>query len=99
MPIKPIEIEVLESKAGNIYEAIVVAAKRARQINDEQKIEYTQRLQPILDKGEEDEAVVSKDKMNISLDFEKRTKPTDRGIDELLNSELEFRPRTEEPEK
>lgn len=99
MPIKPIEIEVLESKAGNIYEAIVVSAKRARQINDEQKIEYTQRLQPILDKGEEDEAVVSKDKMNISLDFEKRTKPTDRGIDEILRNELEFRARTEEPEK
>lgn len=99
MPIKPIDIEELESKAGNIYEAIVVSAKRARQINDEQKIEYNQRLQPILEKVEEDEAIVSKDKMNISLEFEKRTKPTDRGIDELLSNDLEFRARTEEPEE
>ena len=98
MPIKPLEIEELESKAGNIYEAIVIAAKRARQINDEMKIEYSQRLQPLMEKEEEDETIISKDKMNISLDFEKRLKPTDVGIHELLSDEIEFRMRTEEPE-
>jgi DNA-directed RNA polymerase subunit K/omega len=98
MPIKPLEIEVLESKAGNIYEAIVITAKRARQINDEMKIEYSQRLQPLMEKDEEDETIVSKDKMNISLDFEKRLKPTDVGIWELLDDDLEFRMRTEETE-
>jgi len=98
MPIKPLEIEVLESKAGNVYEAIVITAKRARQINDEMKIEYSQRLQPLMEKDEEDETIVSKDKMNISLDFEKRLKPTDVGIGELLDDQIEFRLRTEEPE-
>lgn len=98
MPIKPLEIEVLESKAGNIYEAIVISAKRARQINDEMKIEYSQRLQPLIEKEEDDETVVSKDKMNISLDFEKRLKPTEIGVDELLDDTLEFRVRTEETE-
>jgi DNA-directed RNA polymerase subunit K/omega len=98
MPIKPLEIEVLESKAGNVYEAIVITAKRARQINDEMKIEYSQRLQPLIEKDEEDETIISKDKMNISLDFEKRLKPTEIATDELLDNELEFRLRTEEPE-
>ena len=98
MPIKPLEIEVLESKAGNVYEAIVISAKRARQINDEMKIEYSQRLQPLIEKDEDDETVVSKDKMNISLDFEKRLKPTDIGVDELLDDQIEFRIRTEETE-
>lgn len=98
MPIKPLEIEVLESKAGNVYEAIVISAKRARQINDEMKIEYSQRLQPLIEKEEDDETVVSKDKMNISLDFEKRLKPTEIGVDELLADSLEFRIRTEETE-
>jgi DNA-directed RNA polymerase subunit K/omega len=98
MPIKPLEIEVLESKAGNVYEAIVITAKRARQINDEMKIEYSQRLQPLIEKDEEDETIISKDKMNISLDFEKRLKPTESATDELLDNELEFRLRTEEPE-
>jgi DNA-directed RNA polymerase omega subunit len=54
MTIKPLDIATLEKKAGNIYEAIVITAKRARQINDEQKIEYNQRLQPIMEKEEED---------------------------------------------
>jgi DNA-directed RNA polymerase subunit K/omega len=98
MPIKPLEIEVVESKAGNIYEAIVISAKRARQVNDEMKIEYSQRLQPLMEKEEEDETVVSKDKMNISLDFEKRLKPTEVGITELLDDNLEFRLRTDETE-
>jgi len=98
MPIKPLETEELESKAGNVYEAIIIAAKRARQINDEMKIEYSQRLQPLMEKEEEDETIVSKDKMNISLDFEKRLKPTEIGTSELLNDEIEFRLRTEETE-
>jgi DNA-directed RNA polymerase subunit K/omega len=96
MAIKPIEIEVLESKAGNIYEAVVVAAKRARQINDEQKIEYNQRLEPLKEKEEDDETVVSKDKMNISMDFEKREKATEDALNELLDDDLEFRERAEE---
>lgn len=97
MPITPLEIEELESKAGNIYEAAVVAAKRARQINDEQKLEYNQRIEPLVKADEDsmDDTVVSKDKMNISVDFEKRVKPTERGLNELLGDELEFRVRKE----
>ncbi|MGA2668661.1 MAG: DNA-directed RNA polymerase subunit omega [Ignavibacteria bacterium] len=98
MALKPLDIVALEKKAGNIYEAIVITAKRARQINDEQKIEYNQRLQPIIEKEEEDETVVSKDKMNISLDFEKRRKATDVALDDLMNNDIEFRSRTEETE-
>lgn len=96
--IKPVEIENLETKAGNIYEAVVVAAKRARQINDEERLEYTQRLEPLKDKEEEaeDETVISKDKMNISMDFEKREKPTEDALKELLQDEIEFREREDE---
>jgi len=94
--IKPIEIETLESRAGNIYEAVVVCAKRARQVNDEQKIEHTQRLEPLKDREDEDENVVSKDKANISREFEKREKPTEVALNELLDDKIEFRERTEE---
>jgi DNA-directed RNA polymerase omega subunit len=99
MPIKPLEIEEVESKAGNIYEAVVVAAKRARQINDEQKLEYNQRVEPLIKTDEDnDDTVVSKDKMNISVEFETRLKTTERGLNELLNDQLEFRVRSEETE-
>lgn len=73
-----------------------MCAKRARQINDEQKLEHAQRLEPLKDKEEEDENVISKDKMNISLDFEKRLKPTQISLTELLNDKIEFKERTEE---
>ena len=99
MSITPLEIEEVESKAGNIYEAVVVAAKRARQINDEQKLEYNQRVEPLIKADDDsDDTVVSKDKMNISVDFEKRTKSTERGLEELLHDDLEFRVRSEKIE-
>jgi len=91
MPINPVEIEVLESKAGNIYEAVIVAAKRARQINDETKLEYNQRVEPLTQIETDDDTMISKDKMNISVDFEKRIKPTEHGLEELLDDKLEFR--------
>lgn len=94
MAITPLEIEEVESKAGNIYEAVVVAAKRARQLNDEQKLEYNQRVEPLMTtEDDNDDSIVSKDKMNISVEFEKRTKTTERGLDELLADNLEFRAR------
>lgn len=99
MSINPLEIEEVESKAGNIYEAVVVAAKRARQINDEHKLEYNQRVEPLIKSDEDmDDTVVSKDKMYISVDFETRTKPTERGLEELLGDDLEFRVRKEADE-
>lgn len=99
MSISPLEIEEVESKAGNIYEAVVVAAKRARQINDEQKLEYNIRVEPLIKVDDDsDDSVVSKDKMNISVEFEVRTKPTERGLEELLDDQLEFRVRNENPE-
>ena len=99
MSINPLEIEELESKAGNIYEAVVVAAKRARQINDELKLEYNQRIEPLMKvEDDSDDTVVSKDKMNISVDFETRSKPTERGLEELLNDDLEFRERNDQTE-
>ena len=45
MAIKPIDIEHLSGKAENVYEAIVVLLKRARQINEEMKIEFNQRIE------------------------------------------------------
>ncbi|HEY3250188.1 MAG TPA: DNA-directed RNA polymerase subunit omega [Ignavibacteria bacterium] len=98
MSINPVEIEELESKAGNIYEAVVVAAKRARQINDEHKLEYNQRVEPLTQTETDDDTLISKDKMNISVDFEKRIKPTEQGLDELLDDRLEFRLRSEASE-
>jgi DNA-directed RNA polymerase subunit K/omega len=96
MPIKPIEISVMESKAANIYEAIVVLSKRARQINEETKLEFSQRVETIQAlaptvNAEEEETELNPDQLKISLEFEKRPKPTEEAIAELMSDQLEHR--------
>jgi len=96
MAIKPLEIHTLESKAANVYEAIVVLSKRARQINEETKIEFNQRIEtiaalPTTTNGDEEEVDANPDQLKISLEFEKRPKATEDAIDELMGDKLEFR--------
>jgi DNA-directed RNA polymerase subunit K/omega len=105
MAIKPLEITTLESKAANVYEAIVVLSKRARQINEEIKLEFNHRLETIvtlpLENSAEDEETteMNPDQLRISLEFEKHPKPTETAIDELLNDKLEFRYKDPDDEK
>ncbi|HTY09936.1 MAG TPA: DNA-directed RNA polymerase subunit omega [Bacteroidota bacterium] len=104
MAIKPLEIHTLESKAANVYEAIVVLSKRARQINEETKLEFNQRIEtiaaiPTTTNGDEEEMDANPDQLKISLEFEKRAKPTEQAIGELLSDKLEFRYKEEEEKK
>jgi DNA-directed RNA polymerase subunit K/omega len=91
MSIKTIDLEKFEKNAENLYEAVVIASKRARQINDEIKMELNQRLEPIIAKETEDDTIMNQDKMNISLEFEKRDKPSIQAVKELSDEEITFR--------
>jgi DNA-directed RNA polymerase subunit K/omega len=94
MAIKTLEIKELESKAKNVYEAIVVLSKRARQINEETKLEFQQRIENLValpGNPDEVEDVANPDQLKISLEFEKRPKPTEQAIEELMNDQLEHR--------
>lgn len=95
MQLKTIDISNFEKFADNIYETLVIASKRARQINSEWEIELNQRLAPITAKETEDDTIMNQDKMNISLEFEKRIKPTQQAINEVMNNEVFFRYRDE----
>ena len=74
MPIVTLDLDKFESKTANLYESIVVVSKRSRQINDSIKLEMNQRLEPIIAKETEDDSIMNQDKLNISLEFEKRKK-------------------------
>lgn len=93
MPIKPIDLDLFISKAKNVHEAIVATSKRARQVNEETKIEFNQRIEMFAPKleVEGDENEVNPDQLKVSLEFEKRPKPTDTALDELLQGKLEWR--------
>ena len=96
MPIQTIDLEKFEENAENLYEAVVIASRRARQINNDLKIELNQRMEPIIAKETEDDTIMNQDKMNLSLEFEKRDKPSIQAIKEVLDNDLKFRYRDEE---
>ncbi len=99
MAIKPVDMEQFYQSAGNIYEAIVVTAKRARQIHDEMKIELNQRLETIRQltqvttETEEDleNVGVNPDQLKISIEFETRPKATDMALDEVSQKKFTSR--------
>lgn len=91
MSIETIDLDKFESKTDNLYESIVVASKKARQINDSMKMELNQRLEPIIAKETEDDTIMNQDKLNISLEFEKRQKPTIEAIGNLMEDKLDYR--------
>lgn len=91
MAIETLDLDKFESKTANLYESIVVVSKRSRQINDSIKLELNQRLEPIIAKETEDDTIMNQDKLNISLEFEKRLKPSLQAIGEIMNDRLDFR--------
>ena len=91
MAIETLDLDKFESKTANLYESIVVVSKRSRQINDSIKLELNQRLEPIIAKETEDDTIMNQDKLNISLEFEKRLKPSLQAIGERMNDRLDFR--------
>ncbi len=107
MAVKPIEIEKFYAQADDIYEAIVITSKRARQIHQELKIELAQRLETIAqltsttEVEEELNGSANPDQLKISLEFESRPKPTEVAIQELDAENLEWRYKEPEapPEK
>lgn len=92
MPIKPTDLEFFNQPGKNVHECIVVASKRARQINEEIKIEFNQRIEmfTVKTETETEENDVNPDQLKVSLEFEKRPKPTDIAMDELTDGKLEW---------
>jgi len=101
MPVKSLDIEKLTNKAENIYEAIVVLLKRARQINEEMKIEFNQRIEMLQSRifepeEETDQPQTNPDQILVAQEFELRPKPTETAIQELMEDKLTHRYKEEE---
>ena len=88
----PIDLEKITKETDNIYEAAVVAAKKARQINDADKIEFNTILNSMPSTGLEDEIDEKEnpDQMRLSVEFESRPKPHMRALEQLFNGEIKF---------
>jgi DNA-directed RNA polymerase subunit K/omega len=97
VPVKPVEIEEFSSAAQDVYEAIVIASKRARMIHQDIKVELSQRIETLNqltstpETEEEADVTANPDQLRISLEFEKRSKPTDIATTEVVSKKVKWR--------
>lgn len=96
MAIQPRDLGRIKERVPNLYEAVIVAAKRARKINDDIKLEFNQ-LVGTLNAGHEDEFEdrENPEQLKLSLEFEKREKPHIQAIKELIDDGIEHRYKTD----
>jgi DNA-directed RNA polymerase subunit K/omega len=84
--------EQIESKVGNIYEAIVIIGKRAEQVNTIIKNDLNQKLDEFASNSDSlDEIFENREQIEVSKYYEKLPKPTLVAIQEWLNNEVYFR--------
>ena len=85
--VETLDLNELNKYAENIYEAIVIIAKRARQINIEQK-QILERESEIFDEDEEDFDNEGVEKDLVDRKYIRLPKPTRIALDEYLAGKL-----------
>lgn len=92
MSVEPVDLRVIDERAANIYEAIIVSAKKARKINDENKIEYNALLSTIPTTGtdDENEDIENPAQLKIALELEKKEKPHLEALEQLLEGKIDY---------
>lgn len=87
MAVKPIALRKLEKQSKNIYEAVVVMSKRARQINQER---YEEKV--ILETDDISDLDVLDELPQIDPnDYEEKEKVTTEAMDQFLSGEIEWK--------
>lgn len=93
----PVDLRRVEGVSSNVYEAIIAAAKRARQINDDNRLEYNTILNSLAIGNDDDfEEKENPDQLKAALEFEKRPKPHLQAMEQVLNSEVKYRYKEDE---
>jgi DNA-directed RNA polymerase subunit K/omega len=93
-------IHDLDKQTGNVYQSVMVIAKRANQIAEEIKEELDKKLEEFSSYTDNlEEVFENQEQIEISKFYEKLPKPTLYAIEEFLNGELEFEIPDEETTK
>jgi DNA-directed RNA polymerase subunit K/omega len=79
----------LEENTGNIYESIVMMAKRSNQINVDLKEELTQKLQEFASTTDNlEEIFENREQIEISRFYERLPKPVAMAIEEMVEDKI-----------
>ena len=90
----------MEKNTGNIYESIVMMAKRSNQLSIELKEELTQKLQEFASTTDNlEEIFENREQIEISRFYERLPKPVAIAIQELLEDKIYARIPEADPEK
>jgi DNA-directed RNA polymerase subunit K/omega len=93
--INTLPLNEFEKYASSIYEAIIVLAKRARQINDQQKRVFFREGEDEYEEFDEDSEEISAP----ATDYVELPKPTTLALEEFLSGKLQYEySKTEETE-
>lgn len=95
------DVRQLDKTTGNIYESLVIIAKRANQISNNIKEELHSKLSEFASANDNlEEVFENREQIEISKHYERMPKPTLIAIDEFLNGKVYFRnPAKEQSEK
>ena len=94
MAIKTLDLEQLESITTSIYEACLVIARRARQINGD-RIAKRKEKEILEDSGFDQDFDAFDREFLEGIEYEREINPTVEAQDELLNGKLKYRYLTE----
>ena len=91
------DLEVLTQETGNIYETVMLLAKRANQISSELKEELNQKLQEFASYTDNlEEIFENREQIEISKFYERMPRPTIVAAEQFLNDEVMYRVAEEE---
>jgi DNA-directed RNA polymerase subunit K/omega len=86
------DLDKLESPTGNIYETVVVIAKRSNQISVEMKQELNRKLEEFAYYTDNlEEVFENREQIEISKFYERLPKPTLIALQEFFDEEIYYR--------
>ena len=86
------DIKYLAAPTGNIYETVVILAKRANQIALAEKKELNKKLEDFKnDRDSMDEVFENREQIEISKFYERQPKPVLVSVEEFMAGELSYR--------
>ena len=91
------DLRELDVKTDNIYESIVIMAKRANQISNNVKEELHQKLSEFASSNDNlEEVFENREQIEISKHYEKLPKPSLVAVQEFLEDKIYYRNPTKE---
>lgn len=86
------DLRDLDAKTGNIYESLVIMAKRANQISNNIKEELHQKLSEFASSNDNlEEVFENREQIEISKHYEKMPKPSLVSVQEFLEGKIYYR--------